>query len=39
MGCFGCCEEDDMHKGAGNGQYMTTHTAGELLFSIQDFDH
>ncbi|CAA0838464.1 Protein kinase superfamily protein [Striga hermonthica] len=28
MGCFGCCEKDDMHKAAGNGPYMTTHAAG-----------
>ncbi|PIN00333.1 Non-specific serine/threonine protein kinase [Handroanthus impetiginosus] len=28
MSCFGCCGEDDMHKPAGNGPYMTTNTAG-----------
>ncbi|KAL3616183.1 cleavage polyadenylation factor subunit pti1 [Castilleja foliolosa] len=28
MGCFGCCEDDDMHKTAGNGGYPTTHAAG-----------
>ncbi|GER46928.1 protein kinase superfamily protein [Striga asiatica] len=28
MGCFGCFEQDDMHKAAGNGPYTTTHAAG-----------
>ncbi|GFP81247.1 pto-interacting protein 1 [Phtheirospermum japonicum] len=28
MSCFGCCEDDDMHKVAGNGAYTTTHAAG-----------
>ncbi|GER36995.1 protein kinase superfamily protein [Striga asiatica] len=28
MSCFGCCEEDDMHKAAGNGPYTTTNAAG-----------
>ncbi|KAL6535647.1 cleavage polyadenylation factor subunit pti1 [Orobanche minor] len=30
MSCFGCCEEDDVHKASGNGPYMTTHAAGNL---------
>lgn len=37
MSCFGCCDEDDMHKAAGNGPYMTTHSAGEVLFWVQAF--
>ncbi|KAG6398655.1 hypothetical protein SASPL_140122 [Salvia splendens] len=28
MGCFSCCEDDDMHKIAGHGQYTTPHAAG-----------
>ncbi|XP_073313239.1 pto-interacting protein 1 [Primulina huaijiensis] len=28
MSCFGCCEEDEMHKAADNGPYRTTHSAG-----------
>lgn len=39
MSCFGCCDEDDMHKAAGNGPYMTTHSAGEVLFWVQAFDY
>ncbi|KAL3641859.1 cleavage polyadenylation factor subunit pti1 [Castilleja foliolosa] len=28
MSCFGCCEDDDMRKTAGNGAYPTTHATG-----------
>ncbi|XP_057806131.1 pto-interacting protein 1 [Salvia miltiorrhiza] len=28
MGCFSCCEDDDMQKVAGHGPYTTPHTAG-----------
>ncbi|KAL3627010.1 hypothetical protein CASFOL_028373 [Castilleja foliolosa] len=35
MSCFGCCEDDDMHKTVGNGAYPTTHTAGSNLEHYQ----
>ena len=35
MSCFGCCEEDDIHKAAENGdQYLVKNSAGNPLVEI-----
>lgn len=32
MSCFGCCEDDDMHKAAeSGGPYTVRHSAGTSL--------
>lgn len=31
MGCFKCCEEDDVLKATDNGMYPTNHSAGNFL--------
>ncbi|KAH6771606.1 Protein kinase superfamily protein [Perilla frutescens var. frutescens] len=28
MGCFSCCEDDDVHKATGHGQYTAPHSVG-----------
>ena len=32
MSCFGCCEENDIHKAADTGPYMANNSAGDSVF-------
>ena len=32
MSCFGCCEENDIHKAADTGPYMSNNSPGDSVF-------
>ena len=32
MSCFGCCEENDIHKAADTGPYMSNNSPGDFVF-------
>jgi len=32
MSCFGCCEENDIHKAADTGPFMANNSAGDSVF-------
>ena len=32
MSCFGCCEENDIHKAADTGPYVSNNSPGDSVF-------